>query len=64
MLAGIVGGYLADLSGTFTWSFAVAACSGSLGTFFLSKMKTVPEIYSSVSIINSNQGQRGCIDHK
>jgi sugar phosphate permease len=45
MVAGIVGGYIADLTGTFTWSFAVAAFAGSLGTFFLSKMKTVPEIY-------------------
>lgn len=46
MLAGILGGYIADLSGTFRWSFVVAAFAGALGTSFLFKMKNGANIHT------------------
>ncbi len=64
MLAGIVGGYIADLTGTFTWSFVLAACAGALGTFFLWKMKTVAELPSLTSISNPQQPKAGGTDDK
>lgn len=39
ILAGFFGGYIADLTGTFTSSFIVAVFSGALGSFFLFRMK-------------------------
>jgi len=44
MLAGILGGYIADLTGTFARSFIVAAVAGGLGAFFFSQMKTASGI--------------------
>jgi len=45
MLAGILGGYIADLTGSFTRSFILAAFTGTLGTFFLSRMKKASNIH-------------------
>jgi len=39
-----LGGYIADLTGTFTWSFLMAAAAGIMGTFFFSKMKRTRDI--------------------
>jgi sugar phosphate permease len=41
MLAGILGGYIADLTGSFTRSFIAAAFAGALGASFISPMKNV-----------------------
>jgi sugar phosphate permease len=46
MLAGILGGYIADLTGSFTRSFILAAFAGALGTFFLSQMKKAGNIHT------------------
>jgi len=35
ILSPALGGYVADLTGTFTWSFLMAAITGALATFFL-----------------------------
>jgi sugar phosphate permease len=40
VMAGLLGGYIADLTGTFARSFLVAAFAGALGTLFLAGMKT------------------------
>ena len=37
-LSPTLGGYIADLTGTFTWSFLMAAITGVLATFFLSRI--------------------------
>ncbi len=37
-LSPTLGGYIADLTGTFTWSFLMAAMTGVLATFFLSRI--------------------------
>ena len=46
MLAGILGGYIADLTGSFTRSFILAAFAGALGTFFLSQMKKAGNVHT------------------
>jgi sugar phosphate permease len=38
ILSPSLGGYIADLTGTFTWSFLMAALTGALATFFLSRI--------------------------
>jgi len=38
------GGYIADRTGTFTWSFLMAAAAGVVGTFFLLTMKRTRDI--------------------
>jgi sugar phosphate permease len=38
ILSPALGGYVADLTGTFTWSFLMAAMTGALATFFLSRI--------------------------
>jgi len=38
ILSPSLGGYIADLTGTFTWSFLMAALTGSLATFFMSRI--------------------------
>jgi len=48
MLAGILGGYIAELTGTFTRSFLVAAVAGSLGTFFFSQVKRAGHTHGEV----------------
>jgi MFS family permease len=39
ILAPTLGGYIADVTGTFIWSFFMAAIAGGLGTFFFSRLK-------------------------
>ncbi|MBI5967605.1 MAG: MFS transporter [Deltaproteobacteria bacterium] len=46
ILAPTLGGYIADLTGTFIWSFFLAAGAGALGTFFFSRLRR-PEDLSS-----------------
>jgi sugar phosphate permease len=43
MLAGILGGLIADFTGTLTWSFLAAAIAGGLSTFFFSQIKNAGE---------------------
>jgi MFS family permease len=38
-LAPTLGGYIADLTGTFAWSFLLAAVTGVAGAFFVSRIK-------------------------
>jgi sugar phosphate permease len=38
ILSPSLGGYIADLTGTFTWSFLMAALTGAVATFFLSRI--------------------------
>lgn len=38
ILSPSLGGYIADLTGTFTWSFLMAALTGALATLFLSRI--------------------------
>jgi len=38
ILSPALGGYVADLTGTFTWSFLMAAMTGVLSAFFLSRI--------------------------
>lgn len=47
ILAPILGGYIADLTGTFTQSFLVAAVAGALGTFFFSRIKRAGDIHEN-----------------
>lgn len=39
ILSPTLGGYIADLTGTFTWSFLMATMTGALATFFFSRVK-------------------------
>jgi sugar phosphate permease len=39
ILSPILGGYIADLTGTFTWSFLMGVATGALATFFFSRIK-------------------------
>jgi hypothetical protein len=45
-LAPTLGGYIADLTGTFTWSFLLAAVTGVGGTFFVSRIKKPGDLSS------------------
>lgn len=45
ILAPILGGYIADLTGTFTRSFLLAAVAGALGTFFFSRIKRAGDMH-------------------
>jgi len=38
-VAPAVGGYVADVAGTFTWSFAMAGGTGVAAAFFVSRMQ-------------------------
>jgi sugar phosphate permease len=39
ILSPTLGGYIADLTGTFTWSVLLAAATGALAAFFISRIK-------------------------
>lgn len=45
ILAPTLGGYVADLTGTFTWPFLLAAATGVLGAVFFSKVKKYDQTY-------------------
>ena len=45
-LAPTLGGYIADLTGTFTWSFLLAAVTGVGGTFFVSRINKPGDLSS------------------
>ena len=44
MLSGILGGYIADRTGTFACSFLAASVAGGLGTFFFSRIQRARDI--------------------
>ena len=44
ILAPTLGGYIADLTGTFTWSFLMAAATGILGTLFFSRLRRTGDL--------------------
>jgi sugar phosphate permease len=52
MLAGILGGFIADFTGSLTWSFLAAAIAGGLSTFFFSQMKNAGDIRTKLSLRN------------
>jgi MFS family permease len=39
IIAPLLGGHIADVTGSFTHSFLVAAVAGGLGAFFFSRIK-------------------------